>query len=77
MSSYRSVNNAGDGDIGRGGYAALSRSGGQNPGYKAQIDRQNVEAGARPAADPANPTEAERELIQKKLGQYQAIFDTH
>jgi L-asparaginase len=30
-----------------------------------------------PAADPANPTEAERELIQKKLGQYQAIFDTH
>jgi hypothetical protein len=30
-----------------------------------------------PAADPANPTDAERELVQKKLGQYQAIFDTH
>ena len=30
-----------------------------------------------PAADPENPTEAEREAAEKKIAEYQAIFDTH
>lgn len=30
-----------------------------------------------PAADPENPTQSEREAVEKKLAEYQAIFDTH
>ncbi|MFQ5849430.1 MAG: asparaginase domain-containing protein [Candidatus Binatia bacterium] len=30
-----------------------------------------------PAADPANPTEAELESVKAKLAEYQAVFDTH
>jgi hypothetical protein len=30
-----------------------------------------------PAADPAHPTDAEREATQRHLARYQAIFDTH
>jgi len=30
-----------------------------------------------PAADPAHPTDAEREATRTKLAQYQEIFDTH
>ncbi|MBI2358987.1 MAG: asparaginase [Deltaproteobacteria bacterium] len=30
-----------------------------------------------PAADPDNPTNAERDAVDAKLAQYQAIFDTH
>ncbi len=30
-----------------------------------------------PAADPARPTDGEREAVRAKLAQYQAIFDTH
>lgn len=30
-----------------------------------------------PAADPLNPTEAEKDAIRKKVALYQALFDTH
>ena len=30
-----------------------------------------------PAADPENPTEAERKAVDAKIAQYQAIFDSH
>ena len=30
-----------------------------------------------PAADPANPTEAETEMLKAKLADYQQVFDTH
>lgn len=30
-----------------------------------------------PAADPDNPTKAEREAVEAKLAQYQSLFDTH
>jgi hypothetical protein len=30
-----------------------------------------------PAADPEKPTAAEREAVEKKIAEYQAIFDTH
>lgn len=30
-----------------------------------------------PAADPDNPTKAERDAVEAKLAQYQAVFDTH
>lgn len=30
-----------------------------------------------PAADPDNPTKAERDAVEARLAQYQAVFDTH
>ena len=30
-----------------------------------------------PAADPLNPTEAEKDAIRKKIALYQEIFNTH
>ena len=30
-----------------------------------------------PAADPLNPTEAEKDTIRKKVALYQEIFNTH
>jgi hypothetical protein len=30
-----------------------------------------------PAANPTHPTAAEREAIQARLRDYQAVFDTH
>ena len=29
------------------------------------------------ARDPANPTKEEREAVERKLAEYQAVFDTH